>query len=143
MQGICPTGWHVPSDAEWTELLDYVVAKGYPNYNVLNGAGNALKSCRQVSSPLVGDCATSEHPRWNSNSTRYGTDEFGFSALPGGRRGTDGNYANLGVYGHWWSSTQFSTSIAWFRFLRNDNGHMYYNYLSKDLGFSVRCVKDN
>ena len=142
--GLCPTGWHVPSDAEWTELVDYVVDQGYPNSNVVNGAGNALKSCRQVSSPLGGDCATSEHPRWNSHSTHYGTDEFGFSALPGGVRGTDGNCYGLGYYGLWWSSTEHSSVYAWLRGLRNDHGNVIRHYSdNKHPGFSVRCVRDN
>jgi uncharacterized protein (TIGR02145 family) len=86
VQGVCPAGWHVPSDAEWTQLVDYVVAQGYPNEDVVNGTGNALKSCRQVSSPLGEDCNTSDHPRWNAHDTHYGTDAFGFSGLPGGHR---------------------------------------------------------
>ncbi len=143
VQGICPTGWHLPSDAEWTELVDYVVAQGYPNdLNNPNGAGNALKSCRQVSSPLGGDCATSEHPRWNSHSTHYGTDEFGFSALPGGTRGTNGAYGNLGDYGRWWSSSETSSPNAWYRYLSNDYGNVRRYGNSKGLGFSVRCVRD-
>jgi hypothetical protein len=44
--GLCPTGWHVPSDTEWTQLVDYVVAQGFPNeWDNLNGTANALKSC--------------------------------------------------------------------------------------------------
>ncbi len=143
VQGICPTGWHLPSDAEWTELVDYVVAQGYPNSNVVNGAGNALKSCRQVSSPLEGDCATSEHPRWNSHSTHYGTDEFGFSALPGGARVANGNYYYLGLTGSWWSSTEYSTTTAWYRLLYDSLGFVHRGDNYKGRGFSVRCVRDN
>ena len=142
VQGICPTGWHVPTDAEWTELVDYVVAQGYPNSNVVNGAGNALKSCRQVSSPLGGDCATSEHPRWNSHSTHYGTDEFGFSALPGGYRSTNGAYGNLGSNGFWWSSSELSSASAWARSLGSYRGGVSRFTNPKGLGFSVRCVRD-
>jgi len=144
VQGICPTGWHVPSDAEWTELVDYVVAQGYSNvWDNPNGAGNALKSCRQVSSPLGGDCATSEHPRWNSDSTHYGTDEFGFSALPGGHRYTYGYYYYLGDLGIWWSSTEGSPTNAWYRYLYSGYGNVSRNYRNKGNGFSVRCVRDN
>ncbi len=142
--GLCPTGWHVPSDAEWTEMVDYVVSQGYPNSDVVNGTGNALKSCRQVSSPLGGDCATSDHPRWNSTSTtHYGTDEFGFSALPGGDRYANGTYLNLGIYGFWWSSTEYYTTNAWMRYLGNDYGSVYRSSYYKGGGFSVRCVRDN
>ncbi len=110
-KNICPTGWHVPTDAEWTQLIGYVVAQGLPNTNVVGGAGNALKSCRQVSSPSGGDCATSYHPRWNSSSTHYGTDAFDFSTLPGGFRKYEGTFISLGIYGYWWSSTQGVATI--------------------------------
>jgi uncharacterized protein (TIGR02145 family) len=149
VQGICPTGWHVPSDAEWTELVDYVVAQGYPNSNVVTGAGNALKSCRQVSSPLGGDCATSEHPRWDSHPPHYGTDEFGFSALPGGERSVyfiNYPFVEFGNYGYWWSSTETSTDDldwAWYRKLSFNNGFVTRSDFDKGNGFSVRCVRDN
>jgi uncharacterized protein (TIGR02145 family) len=143
VQGICPAGWHLPSDAEWTELLNYVVAQGFPNGNMVNGAGNALKSCRQVSSPLGGDCATSEHPRWNSHSHNYGRDEFGFSALPGGYLAPNGSFYTLGDHGYWWSSTESSTTSAWDRQLYRNFGHLARYFYSKDYGFAVRCVRDN
>jgi uncharacterized protein (TIGR02145 family) len=145
--GLCPNGWHVPSDDEWTELLDYVAAQGYPNeWNSPNSAGNALRSCRQVSSPLGGDCATSEHPRWNLHNIHYGTDEFGFSALPGGFRNMDGSFFGLGLTSGYWSSTQFEFDAlhAWDRTLVNDNDYVYlgHNVRAKGYGFSVRCVRD-
>jgi len=78
-RGLCPEGWSVPNDDEWTQLVDYVVSQGYPNDDPdnLDGAGNVLKSCRQVNSPLEG-CKTLEHPRWNADFTHHGFDEFGF-----------------------------------------------------------------
>jgi uncharacterized protein (TIGR02145 family)/uncharacterized repeat protein (TIGR02543 family) len=143
VQGICPTGWHVPSDAEWTELVNYVVDQGYPNSSGdPNGAGNALKSCRQVGSPLGGDCDTSEHPRWNSHSTHYGFDEFGFSALPGGSRWSDGSFNFLGTLGFWWSSTEYSSTLAWRRSLRHHLGNVDRRNDTKTNGISLRCVRD-
>jgi uncharacterized protein (TIGR02145 family) len=142
VQGICPTGWHVPSDAEWTQLVDYVVAQGFPNSDVTNGAGNALKSCRQINSPLGGDCNTSEHPRWNSHGTHHGFDEFGFSALPGGYRDANGTFANLGGYGYWWSSTESSSAGAWRRSMYCDYGNVGRSNRHKTYGFSVRCLRD-
>ncbi len=141
--GLCPTGWHIPSDGEWTELVNYVTAQGYPNRNVVNGAGNALKSCRQVSSPLGGDCAISEHPRWDSQSSHHGTDEFGFSALPGGFGGIHfGAYYMLGNYGSWWTSSEHFYSDAYSRSLYLSAGYVNRNGYSKGLGKSVRCVRD-
>ena len=142
VQGICPTGWHVPSDAEWTELVNYVVSQGYPNnWDDPNGAGNALKSCRQVGSPLGGDCDTSEHPRWNSDDTHHGFDEFGFSALPGGLRNAYGSFSYLGTNGFWWSSTEYSSAGAWLR-LVSLYGNVYRDFDNKSSGFSLRCVRD-
>ncbi|MDV7400220.1 FISUMP domain-containing protein, partial [Arthrospira platensis SPKY1] len=84
VQGICPTGWHVPSDAEWTQLVDFLESQGYPNVND-GSAGKALRSCRHINSPLGDNCNTTEHPRWDTYSN-FGFDEFGFSGLPTGHR---------------------------------------------------------
>ncbi|HHN47995.1 MAG TPA: hypothetical protein ENN08_03555 [Bacteroidales bacterium] len=141
VQGICPTGWHVPSDAEWTQLTNYLI-ETYIDITSSN-VGNKLKSCRQVSSPLGGDCNTSEHPRWNSNATHYGTNDFGFSALPGGYRYSDGSFSGLGSTGYWWSSTESSSTHAWYRRMISSNGEMSrYNLSSKTYSFSLRCLKD-
>ncbi len=145
-RGLCPEGWHVPSDAEWTELVNYVVSQGYPNvYDNPNGAGNALKSCRQVGSPLGGDCDTSEHPRWSSYQTyyHYGFDEFGFSALPGGHRKPDGSFTLIGSGGYWWSSTEGSSTHARSRTLIHWSGKVFRTYYYKTHGFSLRCVRDH
>jgi uncharacterized protein (TIGR02145 family) len=141
--GLCPTGWHVPTDAEWTQLVDYVVAQGFPNqWDNPNGAGNALKSCRQVNSPLGGNCNTAVHPRWNSHGTHHGFDEFGFSAFPGGYRPTDGSFYRLGNYGYWWSSTEHSSTSAWYRGMRYNHGNVNRYDLNKPYGFSVGCLRD-
>jgi len=140
---LCPEGWHVPSWAAWTQLINFAVSQGYPNnWNDPNGAGNALKSCRQLDSPLGGGCNTTEHPRWSAHGTHHGFDAFGFSALPGGYRTSNGQFAYLWGYGGWWSSTETIPISAW-------NHHMYhyesnvimYSYF-KEYGFSVRCMKD-
>jgi uncharacterized protein (TIGR02145 family) len=134
---ICPAGWHVASDAEWTQLTDYVISQAYPN-----GTGNALKSCRQVSSPLGVACNTSDHPRWNSHATHHGFDEFGFSALPGGYRITDGSFGGIGNNGHWWSSTGDSSTSAWNRGMHYHDGNVHRHSLTKSYGFIVRCLRD-
>ena len=143
-RGLCPQGWSVPSDDDWITLVNYVVSQGFLNSNVTNGAGNALKSCRQVGSPLGGECNTSTHPRWywNSDNTHHGFDEFGFSALPGGYCGTNGSYYFIGYYGYWWSSSELSSIHAWKRQMYSNNGMVYRSFLDKRLGFSVRCVRD-
>jgi uncharacterized protein (TIGR02145 family) len=143
VQGICPTGWHVPSDSEWKQLVDYVVSQGFPNQSENpNGAGNALKSCRQTYSPLGGDCNTTEHPRWDYDNIHYGFDEFGFSALPGGFRYTNGSFEELGYSGIWWSSTENSSPNALYRYFRSDFGGVGIWNFVKTTGFSVRCLRD-
>ena len=133
--GLCPTGWHVPTDAEWTALTTYIGGTGAPH-------GNELKSCRQVNSPLGGACNTSDHPRWNEHGTQYGTDDYRFSGLPGGGRYSSGPFFNIGSYGFWWSSTEGSSTRAWDRSLGYDYGGVMLGYNYKQIGWSVRCLRD-
>ena len=141
-RGLCPEGWSVPSDDDWTQLVDYVVDQKYPNESDNpDGAGNALKSCRQVDSPEGDDCNTPEHPRWDSDDTHHGFDEFGFSALPGGVRNTAGSFYSLGASGFWWSSTEYSSSFAWYRLVYRSYGNVRRYYGDKAYGFSLRCVR--
>jgi len=133
--GLCPSGWHVPSDAEFTQLTSFISG------GTTNG-GDQLKSCRQVSSPLGGECNTNVHPRWNYSIYAYGTDEYGFSALPGGSRATDGQFYTLG-YGLWWSCTAYNPTTAWRRSMNYSTSSVYTGYVEKANGYSVRCVRDN
>ncbi len=142
-RGLCPEGWRAPSDDEWTELLTYIESQGFPNSNVTDGAGNALKSCRQVGSPIGGDCDTSEHPRWDFHNTHYGFNEFSFSALPGGSRYSNGVFLDLGRRGNWWSFTEYSGTNAWYRYMLRYSGTAYQHGTNKGHGFSVRCLRDN
>ena len=141
-RGLCPDGWSVPSDADWTVLVEYLIAQGYPNEWNPNGAGNALKSCRQVGHPDGGDCNTSEHPRWNSHSTHSGFNEFGFSALPGGLRWDNGSFILFGNNGYWWSSNELSSTNSWYRSILHGNGVVARLDDNKTYGFSLRCVRN-
>jgi len=118
VQGICPTGWHIPTDAEWTTLIDYLGGE--------NVAGSKLK-----------ETGTSH---WNSPNEA--TNESGFTALPGGNRYSYGAFGNIGSSGYWRSSTQYNTSNAWYRNMDYDYDGVYTYNGSKVSGFSVRCVKD-
>jgi uncharacterized protein (TIGR02145 family) len=144
-RGLAPAGWHVASDDEWTELIDYVEAQGYSNSTGdCNGAGNALKSCRQINAPQGSACKTSAHPRWDSDEVHYGFDKFGFSALPGGYRDPSGSFGYIGNYGDWWSATEFSGTNAWGRYMDYSSGNVYRYCLSnKTNGWSVRCIRDS
>jgi uncharacterized protein (TIGR02145 family) len=117
-RGLCPVGWHVASDAEWTTLEDF-----------LGGSAVAGGNMKAVS------------PLWLSPNTDA-TNSSGFTGLPGGNRTSNGTSSNIGDTGLWWSSTQTSTSNAWYRSLYYTNGAVNRsNYLKRN-GFSVRCVRD-
>lgn len=137
INGLCPTGWHVPTNDEWAVLTAYLGGTGSPH-------GNTLKSCRQENSPLGGGCNTSEYPRWDQHSTHYGTDGYGFSGLPGGSRSYGGPFGGIGSFGGWWSSTEISPSstFAWFRGLDYYSASVNAGYSHKRYGYSVRCLRD-
>ena len=119
VQGACPEGWHLPSDAEWTTLSDYLGGISY--------AGGKLKE------------AGTAH--WNSPNTGA-TNESGFTALPGGYRYDDGAFDAIGIIGFWWSSTEGSTYNAWSRSLDYNTSDVFRYYNNLDFGFSVRCLRD-
>jgi uncharacterized protein (TIGR02145 family) len=133
--GLCPDEWHVPDYNEWFTLVIFIGGSSSPN-------GNKLKSCRQVNSPLGGDCNTTEHPVWAQDNTHYGTDDYGFSGLPGGSRNSNGTFYNFGLLGIWWSSAEYSSDDAWGRSLFYFFGNVGVNDYNKRYGFSIRCIKD-
>ncbi len=137
--GLCPEGWHVATDDDWTELADYLI----DNYDWIahGNAANVLKSCRQQNSPLGGDCDTDLHPRWNAHGSQYGTDDFDFAGLPGGDRQTGGSYSLMGNTGFWWTSTEFSAATVFYRDLDASYGSILRASTNRERGFSVRCVK--
>jgi uncharacterized protein (TIGR02145 family) len=126
-KNICPSGWHVPTDAEWTTLTTYLNTVA-PTGSV----GGKMKS--------TGD-NTAGTGLWNSPNT--GADNSsGFSALPGGFRNFDGSFYEVRVTAFFWSATE-SGSNAWYRNLNDGNGDVDRNDLYiKSLGASVRCLRD-
>ncbi|MFH0999803.1 MAG: FISUMP domain-containing protein, partial [Bacteroidota bacterium] len=120
VQGVCPDGWHVPSDAEWTQLTDY-----------LGGAGVAGDKMKEAGTA-----------HWNSPNTGA-TNESGFTALPGGYRHLNGGFSSIGYYGYWWSSSELVNSSAWSRHLYYSGSNVSRSYGSENYGFSVRCLRDN
>ena len=117
---LCPSGWHVPSDAEWTTLVNYLGGEDV--------AGGKLKETGTT--------------HWQSPN--YGaTNSSGFTALPGGYRfsGT-GSFAFLGLVGYWWSSTDGGGSDAWARDLDWFHADVGRSKQDKRYGFSVRCLRD-
>ena len=136
--GLCPEGWRVPTTAEWNLLINY------PNGTAGGYNGRQLKSCRQVNNAFYsgGNCETAEHPRWNEDAIYYGTDDYGFGATPAGFRDQNGNYADIGVAGRYWTKEHGPTYSSVVRFHLQTNGINFESQLNA-FGASVRCVKDN
>lgn len=143
-RGLCPPGWKVPDNSDWDQLKFYIIAMGHPNQgNNPNGLANALKSCRQVDSPLDGDCSTTNHPRWNPNAIHYGFDKFGFSALPAGRRiFPPTNYSGMSTHSNFQSTTEWDHIHNHSNILWVNSGDIFLNYHYKQVGNSVRCVRE-
>lgn len=139
-RGLCPTGWRVASEDDWSDLVEYLI-ENFEEVDITN-VGNAIKSCRQVKSPLGGQCDRTIHPRWSMSLSNYGTNLVNFSAFPGGTRQTSGNYSFIGNYGLYWSSTPGITGFAFRRQLFYDSGEFTSASLNMRSGFSVRCVKN-
>lgn len=118
-KNLCPTGWHVPSDAEWTILIDYL--------------GGILEGGKLKETGIL---------HWEKPNSGA-TNESGFTALPGGVRETDCNFYSLYLGGVWWSSSEDSYHWkAWVRYLSADGDGVGRIDSQKSKGFSVRCVKD-
>ncbi len=115
-RGLAPNGYHIPTDAEWTKLSDYLGGEDL--------AGTKMKS----------------KSGWGEIGN--GTNSSGFSGLPGGGRYNSGNFGFIGQYGHWWISTENSSNNAWLHRLDYNNASEYSFYEGKELGLSVRCVRD-
>ena len=136
VQGICPNGWHVPSDAEWSQLTDYV---GNQSEYVCDGnTSNIAKSLAATTGWSIDDdcdfdCAVGNDPSVN-NAT-------GFSALPAGSYG-DYDYDNFGFGTLYWSATEQDSENAWFRSLQCDFASVFRYYDYKYSGVSVRCVRN-
>jgi len=112
----CPSGWHLPGDAEWETLVNYAGGDSIAGKKLKSKTG-CIKNCN-------------------------GTDEYGFSALPGGYGSADGNFDRAGYVGLWWSATEHNPSGAEYRYMS-----YLYQYVDKSVNgktrlFSVRCVQE-
>ena len=130
-----PVGWHVPSDAEWTTFVDYLIANGY-NYDGTISGNKIAKSIASTTgwnfTTIVG--APGEDPSSNNSS--------GFNAFPEVSRDDDGSFISEGYQAEFWSSTAFSSSYAWYRRSHYTQlGHERVSFL-KVSGYSVRFVRD-
>lgn len=118
-RNIAPVGWHMATDTEWSLLTTFLGGE--------SSSGGKLKQTDIV--------------MWSSPNT-LATNQTGFTALPAGRRLTSGQFSNIGLNGYWWSLTENGTSYAWYRHMQNSSSAVVRDYYNKNVGFSVRCVKD-
>jgi uncharacterized protein (TIGR02145 family) len=122
---VCPHGWHLPSHADWDKLYHY--------------AGGTSGTSSPYRSSIAGKYlkATSG---WNEPGN--GEDKFGFSALPGGNGNSGDIFSLVGIYGYWWSSSEFNSNYAYYRNMFYNNEGACDEYGDKSYLYSVRCVKD-
>ncbi len=137
VQGICPAGWHVPSDAEWTQLTEYVAAQN----DYICGGNTAYIAKALASSIGWVQQGNSDVPCWVANN-QGGNNRTGFGALPAGYyNNNNGGYYNQCAY--FWSTTEYDSSNAYYRSLNATKTTVSRSKEGKGWGFSVRCLRDN
>ncbi len=123
-RGLCPVGWHIPTDTEWTELTDFLGG--------VSVSGGQMKSTGTIETGTG---------LWHEPNTDA-TNSSGFSGLPGGRRGSSGVLGEQSSYGFWWSTSEYSAISAKIRSLKFNTGAiLQLNYLNTS-GLSVRCLQN-
>ncbi len=144
--GVCPAGWHVPTDDEWTQLRNYIIDTTEADSSTV---ARWLKSCRQNSGAnsldhcshcLSGEtCPASDHPIWAYNDTHYGINALGFNFLPGGRKTTTFN--GVSHFGAFWTSSKHSETQAWRLRIHTSSSTISRNQWGYSSGFSLRCLR--
>ena len=124
-EGVCPSGWHVPSDGEWQTM------------EMSLGMSEANASSNSWRGSPVGDYLKSTSGWYNNVNA---SNSSGFTGLPGGQSWSGGFYYN-GSHGLWWSASE-SDSNSWRRVLHTDFDSVDRSSDSRDVGFSARCVRD-
>ena len=130
-----PEGWHVPSDAEWTTLQNYLIANGY-NYD---GTTTENKIAKAMASTTGWRSSNEPGAPGNDQSLNNSS---GFNAFPEGLRNNSGSLSNEGNYTFFWSSTENNSNIAWSHYLDYNYSFLFRYLFNKTFGFSVRFVRD-
>jgi uncharacterized protein (TIGR02145 family) len=128
-RGICPSGWHIPSSEDWGKLTRYA-----------DGTSGTFDG---YYSPTAGKYLKAASG-WNSYGgvNGNGTDQHGFSALPGGDGYSDGSFRNIGNEGDWWSTSEYNNDDAYHWGMYYGREYAYWGRNYKDRLFSVRCIQD-
>ena len=132
VQGICPSGWHLPTDEEWKVLEGAVDSRYSIGDTIWEGTGlRGIDGGMNLKATSV----------WRHYY--YNKDLYGFSGLPGGCRGYYGVFSLFGLYSYWWTSTETNNDYTWDRSLYDTNDEVFRTYSYKiGAGYSVRCVRD-
>jgi uncharacterized protein (TIGR02145 family) len=140
-RNIAPTGWHVPSEAEWIVLENYLLSKGY-NYD---GTTVGNKYAKSLASVTLWSLTSTEGAVGNTDYSAI-RNITGFTALPGGNRWSNGVFidgtGDIGNFGCWWSATEKDASKVWCRVIVTDGCYVEKADHPKGCAHSVRCVKD-
>lgn len=133
-RNVCPAGWHIPTDAEWTTLTDYLSNNGYG----YGGNPNYIAKSLAATSGYTNDPAPG-----NVGNDQASNNSSGFTGYPGGGRYSTGIMNFVTYHGIWWSSTESSAAFAYFRCIGYIPAAVYRGVFSESYGLSVRCLKDN
>jgi uncharacterized protein (TIGR02145 family) len=130
VQGVCPEGWHVPSEIEWENLLAFVA----------NASGLTLKRFEdwQEIAPVL-KSTTSWEP---DEDVKSATDDFGFSALASGSRASISLYSKDGIGAYWWTATEYNDINAVYAYTTHITDGFFLHLNNKGAAYPVRCVRD-
>lgn len=123
-RGLCPAGWHIPSDGEWSSLINFLEPNADGGNNQ-NSVGGNMKTMSDWNSPNLG-----------------ANNEIGFTGLPAGYLSPVIAFNDVGNQGYWWSCSEYDSTNAWVRYLLYSTVNVYRGNTWKNYGFSVRCVRD-
>lgn len=130
---LAPNGWHIPTDAEWSNLINCLDPNANGGSTFPNVAGGKMKSTGTIQAGTG---------LWQDPNTAA-TNESGFTGLPAGVRvNSSGTFTNIGTNGYWWSSSEYGTELAWSRVLYSNGGDAARYYHGMKNGYSVRCLRD-
>ena len=118
-KNVCPTGWHVPTDSEWTLLAGYLGGESV--------AGGLMKEIGLL--------------KWDTPNVDA-TNTSKFTAIPGGYKFENGDFLNINKYGYWWSSSESDNYDSFNYILREEISDLDRDDINKNNGFSIRCIKD-